>query len=304
MAEIAHCHPAEARPHETPADAPVDWLVPDWPAPAWVHALCTTRAGGVSQGGYASMNLGDHVGDEPHAVSRNREQLAAALQRITPGTRPVFLNQVHGTHCAQLSNASPDGAACDAAIATQPGAACTIMVADCLPILLTDTLGRAVAAAHAGWRGLAGGVLESLFTRFRPLSQEGQAPQAMKNIANIKGIGTGDLLVWLGPCIGPGAFEVGEEVRNAFCAADAGADRHFTPCGDHQYLADLSGLARRRLAALGVSQVYGNDGSDGWCTVRQASRFFSHRRDGSRVSAGDGLAVTGTGRMAACIWLG
>lgn len=304
MAENAHCHPTEAGLHETRTDAPGDWLVPDWPAPARVHALCTTRAGGVSECGYTSMNLGDHVSDQPQAVARNRERLAAALQRITPGARPVFLNQVHGIHCAKLSSASPDGAACDAAVATKSGLACTIMVADCLPVLLTDTSGCAVAAAHAGWRGLAGGVLESVVTGFRALAQEGQALSAINSIATTKNAGVGDLLAWLGPCIGPGAFEVGEEVRNAFCALDAGARLHFIQSSDRKYLADLAGLARRRLAALGISQIYGNDSSDGWCTVRQESRFFSHRRDGTRVGSGDGLSVAGTGRMAACIWLG
>lgn len=249
------------------------------------------------------MNLGDHVGDAPQAVAHNRARLAAALHGITPGTRPVFLNQVHGTDCAQLPQTTPDGTRWDAAVCTAPGAACTIMVADCLPVLFTDTQGRAVGAAHAGWRGLAGGVLEALLTQFVAPRQIDIAQNAMKKIAAQSEIDPGAVLAWLGPCIGPTAFEVGQEVHDAFCAADAGAGRYFTACGHGKFFADLPGLARRRLTALGVFRIYGNDGSDAWCTVRQASRFFSHRRDGRRAGAGDGLGVVGTGRMAACIWL-
>jgi len=268
-----------------------DWLRPRWPAPAHVQALCTTRAGGSSRPPYDTLNLGDHVGDDPRAVQANRAALGAALG----GARPVFLRQVHGTAVAALHAALPDGTVADACVAATPGLACTIMVADCLPILLTDRQGRAVAAAHAGWRGLAGqggvGVIEAVFKDFSALALAGQAPEAMDSIAH-----AADTLAWLGPCIGPRAFEVGAEVRAAFCAHDAAAARHFTDQGGGKYLADLAGLARQRLAALGITSVHGNDGGPDWCTVSRPSRFFSHRRDSA--------ALGGSGRMAACIWLG
>lgn len=256
-----------------------DWLVPDWPAPAGVHTLCTTRAGGVSQGPYESLNLGDHVGDDPAAVAANRGRFADALQ-----ARPVFLQQVHGSRAIELRDDTLDGAEADACWTTQRSLACTIMVADCLPVLLASMDGRAVAAAHAGWRGLAGtgghGVLEAICERFWPAARAVRARDATKTIA------------WLGPCIGPSAFEVGPEVKAAFEAVDPAAFRHFRHHAAGKWLADLQGLARQRLHALGITQVYGNDGSDAWCTVTQRSRFFSHRRD--RVS----------GRFAASIWLG
>lgn len=254
------------------------WLVPDWPAPGGVRALCSTRAGGVSAGPYDSLNLGDHVGDEPAQVQANRQRFASAL-----GARPVYLRQVHGSGVVALAGDTPDGVEADACVTVQPGVACTIMVADCLPVLLASTEGTAVAAAHAGWRGLAGqagqGVLEAVWERFWPLARHGRAQAASKTIA------------WLGPCIGPVAFEVGPEVRDVFAAQDPGAAAHFRPYREGKWLADLPGLARRRLQALGISQVYGNDGSEAWCTVANPSRFFSHRRD--RVS----------GRFAASVWL-
>lgn len=288
MMDSTHCDPDYA---SAPA-AHADWLRPEWPAPTHVHALCTTRAGGCSTGGYSSLNLGTHVGDAPQAVAANRARLVAALQTTKPGARPVFLNQVHGAQSLQLSPEMPDGAVADAAWASAPGLACTILVADCMPVLLTDRLGRRVAAAHAGWRGLAGGVLESVLECFRP-----QALIESSGVAiNSGAIPTHELLAWLGPCIGPSAFEVGDEVRAAFCAADEAAEQHFAAQGGGKFLANLPALARQRLAAQGVTQVYGNDASEAWCTFRQPSRFFSHRRDGA-VSGG-------TGRMAACIWLG
>ena len=182
-----------------------------------------------------------------------------------------------------LDAASADEQVADAAMTQQPGLACTVMVADCLPLLMTDRLGTRVAAVHAGWRGLAGdrglGVLEASCEAFGSDSlATGPAKAA-------------DLMVWLGPCIGPSAFEVGEEVRQLFVAHDPNSARLFLPKAPGKWLADLPGLARQRLSALGVTRVYGNDGSPHWCTVSQSSRFFSHRRD--RVS----------GRMAACIWL-
>lgn len=288
MMDSTHCDPANASAQAVHAD----WLRPDWPAPAHVHALCTTRAGGCSTGAYASMNLGAHVGDAQQAVATNRGHLAAALQTISSGARPVLLDQVHGSHAVQLGREMPDGTVADAAWASAPGLACTIMVADCLPVLFTDRQGRRVAAAHAGWRGLAGGVLEVVVERFGALAHVVPADAAIK----LEAMRASELLAWLGPCIGPKAFEVGEDVRTAFCAADSSAEQHFVSQGVGKFLANLPALARQRLIAQGIQQVYGNDGSDAWCTFSQPSRFYSHRRDGA--------VGGGTGRMAACIWLG
>lgn len=264
---------------------PHDWLVPDWPAPQAVRAVCTTRAGGMSLAPYDRLNLGDHVGDAPAHVAANRRALQEAL-----GARPVFLRQVHGYHVEELGLVTPDGTQADASVTTQRGVACAVMVADCLPVLLTDLAGTAVGAAHAGWRGLAGGsehgngagasgVLEAVYASLR--SQQKQP---------------GEIIAWLGPCIGPDAFEVGEEVRAAFVRHDAAAVAMFQPGRPGKWLANLQGLARQRLAALGVTRVHGNDGSRPWCTVANASRFFSHRRDSG--------ALGGSGRFAACVWLG
>ena len=269
-----------------------DWLRPDWPAPAQVQALCTTRTGGYSRAPFDSLNLGDHVGDDLQAVQANRQRLQAALR----GVRPVFLQQVHGTQVVDLHPGLADGAVADACVSSTPGLACTIMVADCLPLLLTNRQGTVVAAAHAGWRGLAGeggqGVIETVFKTFSAQTLSHQAQAATQSIAS----GVADqTLTWLGPCIGPQAFEVCPEVRDAFCAHDAAAAQHFSEHAPGKFLANLAALARQRLQALGIAQVYGNDGSPGWCTVSQPSRFFSHRRD-SR-------ALGGSGRMAACIWL-
>ena len=249
-----------------------------WALPAGVHAVCTTRVGGVSTPPFDGFNLGDHVRDDPLSVTANR----ALLQAQLGGARPVFLTQVHGVDVAPLNVATPDGTSADACITQTPQVACTIMVADCLPLLLTDDAGQVVAAAHAGWRGLAGqggvGVLERVLASLPSRSETNT-----------------DILAWLGPCIGPQAFEVGEEVRAAFCDADAQADVCFMPHSEGKFLADLAGLARRRLHGMGITRIYGNDSQAAWCTVSQASRFFSHRRD-SRV-------LGQSGRMAACIWL-
>ena len=291
------------------AALPADWLVPKWPAPAGVQALCTTRAGGVSQGPYASMNLGTHVGDDPQAVQTNRARLQSALGQSTPGARPVFLSQVHGTGVTALTASTPDNTEADACVATEAGVVCTIMVADCLPVLLAHTSGAVVGAAHAGWRGLAGqggvGVLESamraLFERFQALALTNKAQAAIENVANntenFEAVARGTL-AWLGPCIGPQAFEVGPEVREAFCAAGPQYSACFVPSPTQQgkWLADLAGLARLRLQAMGVSRIYGNDSSAAWCTVTQSARFFSHRRDTALLG--------GSGRLAACIWRG
>ena len=286
---------------------PTDWLRPDWPAPAHVHALCTTRSPGVSLPPYDGFNLGDHVGDDPAAVQANRSALQQLLAATTPGAQAVFLQQVHGTQVWELDRKAAPGACADASISATAGLACTVMVADCLPVLLTNRQGTAVAAAHAGWRGLAGtggrGVLESVLERFWALTQAQQALTAIKNedrgvdgaMPAAPGVAA-DTLVWLGPCIGLQAFEVGAEVRAAFCTHDTGAEHHFQPSAGGKYHADLAALARRRLQALGlgITQVYGNDSSADWCTVGNPSRFFSHRRDSA--------ALGGSGRFAVCIW--
>lgn len=246
-------------------------IIPDWPAPANVRALQTTRAGGVSVGAYATLNLGDHVGDDPVVVARNR-----ALLRSTLPAEPVWLKQVHGNIVADADHAVGVPEA-DAVLARQPGKVCAVMTADCLPLLVCDEAGTVVAAAHAGWRGLAGGVVEATVTAM--------------NVAPER------LLVWLGPAIGPQAFEVGEEVRQAFMAHDPAAAKAFalssalstqgSGLGTRKWLADIFLLARQRLALLGVQRVYGG----GLCTYTDAERFYSYRRD--RV----------TGRMASLIWL-
>lgn len=264
-----------------------DWIVPDWPVPARVRAVCTTRAGGASRAPFDSLNLGDHVGDDPAAVALNRRTLKQAI-----AARPVFLQQVHGRGVATLDARTPDATVADACVTAAPGVACTVMVADCLPVLLAHRDGSRVAAAHAGWRGLAGvggnGVLESVLESFWHFPSVERSGVAIKKISN-------EALAWLGPCIGPQAFEVGPEVRDAFCDAEAQAARCFTALGCGKYLADLQGLARQRLNALGVTAIHGNDGSPAWCTFGNRPRYFSHRRDA--------LALGGSGRLAACVWL-
>jgi polyphenol oxidase len=257
-----------------------------------VRAVFTTRAGGVSSPPFGSLNLGDHVRDTPVSVSANRKILHDAL-----GVRPVYLQQVHGTAALAIDGNTPDGAVADAAVSTQPGVACTVMVADCLPVLLTDKAGTVVAAAHAGWRGLQQGVLEQVFAGFieffRPPALAGYARVATNSIADASA--SSATMAWLGPCIGPQAFEVGPEVLEAFVSLDPAARAMFRPGAQGKWLADLAGLARLRLRALGITHIYGNDGSAAWCTVSNPSRFFSHRRDS--------VALGGSGRMAACIWL-
>ena len=263
----------------SPIASDTAWLQPDWPAPAGVGALCTTRNGGHSAPPYNSLNLGSHVGDKAADVLRNRTQLQ---ERLAPA-RPVYLNQVHGTELVELVQDSPDGLAADGVYTRERGVACSIMVADCLPVLLCDTRGRMVGAVHAGWRGLAGaggvGVLEEIHQRFM------QEAPVQPNDSAI------EVIAWLGPCIGPRAFEVGPDVVQAFVQDCPDAEQHFLPQTKGKYLANLQGLARQKLAALGVIQVFGNDGADMWCTASNRSQFFSHRRD--RIS----------GRQLACIWL-
>jgi polyphenol oxidase len=241
---------------------PPGWIQPDWPAPACVRALVTTRSGGVSIGPYAGLNLGAHVGDSAEAVEANRRLLAAYLP-----ARPVWLEQVHGIEVVRAEGVSGSAVA-DAAFTTQAGVVCTVMTADCLPVLLCDEAGSVVAAAHAGWRGLLGGVLE------RTVEALGVPPAT--------------LMAWLGPAIGPAAFEVGDEVREAFCSADDCAVGAFVAGNQAgKWLADLYALARQRLKAVGVGRVYG--GTE--CTVTDAARFYSYRRDGV------------TGRFASLVWL-
>lgn len=253
-----------------------DWLIAQWPAPSRVRAVCSTRAGGHSSGPYASLNLGAHVGDDPGKVAANRAEFTRCL-----GARALFLDQVHGLEVANLDAGNTDALQADAARTTTLGLACTIMVADCLPVLFCDTQGRQVAAAHAGWRGMAGangsGILERTCLSMSTCTQAPVAPA--------------DVMVWLGPCIGPKVFEVGAEVLDQFVANDPQAAQHFKPHGSGKWLADLAGLARLRLQAIGVQQIFGNDSSDAWCTVSNPQRYFSYRRD--RVC----------GRFAASIWL-
>jgi len=234
-----------------------------------VRALCTTRAGGVSQPPWDSLNLGLHVCDDPKAVQTNRMLLQ---QMLGENVRPVYLQQIHGTTVQALDKNTPDGLPGDASTTTHAGIACTVMMADCLPVLFTNCKGTRVAAGHAGWRGLANGVLEATLTCFD------DAPD--------------DILAWLGPCIGPHAFTVGADVHAAFCNAMPAAAAHFQP--SEKWQADLAALARLRLHAAGVTRLCGNDSTPAWCTVDNPSRFFSHRRDAALLGS--------SGRMAACIW--
>jgi hypothetical protein len=238
-----------------------DWIIPDWPAPAGVRALVTTRAGGVSAGPYASFDLATHVGDDPAAVAENRRRLRALLP-----AEPLWLNQVHGV-CVVDAATAHAGAEADAAFARGKGTVCAVLTADCLPLLLCNDVGTVVAVAHAGWRGLAAGVIEAVV-------RATNEPPAR-------------LLAWLGPAIGPQSFEVGAEVRAAFVAHAPAAAAAFAAKENGKWLADLYRLAEQRLNALGVARVFGG----GFCTFNEADRFYSFRRDKA------------TGRMASLIWL-
>lgn len=238
-----------------------DWITPDWPAPARVSALVTTRAGGVSMAPYAGLNLGDHVGDDPARVARNRAILRASLP-----AEPVWLRQVHGIAVLDADSGVAASEA-DASVARQTGSVCAILTADCLPVLFCDRDGSVVAAAHAGWRGLLGGMLEATVAAM-------QLPPDR-------------IMAWLGPAIGAQAFEVGAEVRDAFVNAQAQAGAAFVARMGNKWLADIYALARLRLQRIGVDQVYGG----GACTYSEAERFYSYRREGA------------TGRMASLVWL-
>ncbi len=250
-------------------------IVPEWPVPPQVRAAFTLRSGGVSAAPYDSLNVGAHVGDVPAAVQENRRRLREALALPS---EPAWLEQVHGTGVVAIDALDPragtpavDEAArpptADAVTTHHSGPVCVIQVADCMPVLFAARDGSAVGAAHAGWRGLAGGVLQATVKSLR-------VPPAQ-------------LVAWLGPTIGQSNFEVGEDVRAAFTAEDAGAVSAFAPNMRGRWQCDLYALARRRLAMLGVENVFGG----GWCTYADPTRFFSFRRDGR------------CGRMAALIWL-
>jgi len=241
----------------------VAWLTPQWPAPAVVHALSTERGGGGSAAPYVSLNLASHVGDAAAAVAENRRRLRIAAELPA---EPSWLTQIHGTRIADLDVVGPAGPA-DGALTRRHGRVCAILTADCLPVLFAEDSGAAIAAAHAGWRGLAGGVLEATV---RALAV---APPT--------------LLVWLGPAIGPKHFEIGPEVRDELLRGDPGAHAAFEVNARGRYLADLSALARRRLERLGIERIYGG----GECTYTDGDRYFSYRRDGE------------TGRQATLIWL-
>ena len=248
------------------------FITPDWPAPAGVRAATTTRQGGVSQPPFDSFNLGGHVGDAPAAVAANRQQLRESLS--LPG-EPYWLNQIHGTAVANLdggpdplSKALPEA---DASITTTPNTVCAVLTADCLPVLFCDQAGTQVAAAHSGWRGLAAGVLEATVASFAAPAEQ--------------------IMVWFGPAIGPQTFEVGDEVRQAFVEFDPAAAEAFVAVqpetSEKKWLADVYQLARQRLAAVGVKNIYGG----GRCTFTEADDFYSFRRDGK------------TGRVGSLVWV-
>ena len=251
-------------------------LTPEWSAPPGVRALFTLREGGVSRGPWGGavsseggLNLGAACGDDPAAVATNRARLARAVPSL-----PHWMQQVHGTAVHEVRTSGRAGATppiADAEVTDVPGLVCAVLVADCLPVLLADKRGRAVGAAHAGWRGLAGGVIESCAARLRALLGEPDAP----------------LVAWLGPCIGPAAFEVGADVLAAMQARLPHADAAFVPRGSGKYLADLPMLARQALASCSIDDVCRGTA----CTFSDAGRYYSYRRDGP------------TGRHAALIWI-
>ena len=241
--------------------APHDWIVPDWPSAPRVGALVTTRTGGVSRGSFATLNLGTRVGDDPAAVEHNREILRSRLP-----ADPVWLQQVHGTDVVDAESAGALPRA-DGAVARTRHFVCAVLTADCVPVLLADRDGAAVGVAHAGWRGLASGVIEATLARMAVPAK--------------------DVIAWLGPGIGPRAYEVGRDVYDAFMVRDPGAAAAFEPHRDGTFRADLFALARRRLDAAGVGASFGG----GLCTYTDAARFYSYRREKA------------TGRFASVIWI-
>lgn len=243
--------------------APLSFIEPDWPAPSQVKALSTTRLGGISHAPYDSLNLGLHVNDDENAVLANREKLA---QQAKLPSAPLWLQQVHGTRVIE-ANDWLAGVEADASYSKQPEQVCTVLTADCLPVLFSNADGSQVAAAHAGWRGLLNGVLENTVSQF----------SCRKDA----------IMAWLGPAIGPQQFEVGVEVYDAFVSRSAEAEKAFHPHGTDHFFADIYLLTRQRLNQLGIESVFGGQ----HCTVSEANRFFSYRRDGD------------TGRMASLIWI-
>lgn len=238
------------------------FLTADWPAPANVKTLITTRQGGVSEGVFHSLNVGAHVGDNPEHVARNREIVQAQI-----GVPVAYLNQIHSSKVVNTADALANLTDADASVDTTGQAACASMTADCLPVLFCDKAGTVVSAAHAGWRGLAGGVLE--------------------NTVREMAVDPLEIMAYLGPAIGPEAFEVGQDVFDAFTAQMPGAERAFEAIGDGKYLADIYALARMVLQREGVSMIFGGH----HCTVLERDTFFSYRRDGQ------------TGRMVSVVWL-
>ena len=238
-------------------------IVPEWAIPEGVAACSSTRVGGVSEGAWNSLNLGAHCGDNPEHVNENRQRVFAAGNFPSD---PVWLEQVHGKEVLKLTGGSYASKRADASYSNTPGTVCAVMTADCLPVLFCNRAGTEVAAAHAGWRGLCEGVLEETVACFADRPE--------------------NITAWLGPAIGPRAFEVGPEVREAFIAKDAQAASAFHTTGE-KYLADIYQLARQRLMNVGITQIAGGDR----CTVTEKDDFFSWRRDKT------------TGRMASFIWL-
>lgn len=240
-----------------------DWILPSWPAPPRVQAVSTTRIGGFSEPPYEGLNLADHVGDDPETVRSNRQWLKRTLGLPA---EPVWLRQVHGARMVPAETAKADAKA-DGSFTFHAAVVCAVLTADCLPLLLCDRDGSRVAAAHVGWRGLKAGIIEAAVDALDKAGAE--------------------LMAWLGPAIGPNAFEVGDEVRQTFIDHEQRAAAAFRPTPSGRWLADVFALARQRLASRGVEAVYGGDR----CTLSEAQRFYSYRRDGT------------TGRMASLIWL-
>jgi YfiH family protein len=252
--------------HVKTDDIKKQWLIPEWPAPHWVRACATTRLGGVSSAPFQSMNLSDYVQDAPSSVRENRKILTDVLGLPA---QPKWLKQIHGTRIVEADRVgtltTPPEA--DGSFTSYPDVVCTVLTADCLPILLCDQCGTHIAAVHAGWRGLAAGVLETAVAALQKPAEH--------------------LLAWLGPAIGPQAFEVGDEVVRAFVEFDEQAQAAFLPNDSGRWMANLYLLARQRLTRLGVERIYGGK----WCTFSEPDRFYSYRRENK------------TGRMASLIWL-
>lgn len=244
-------------------DKTLQWLHPDWPAPANVRAVCTTRLGGVSVGAYASLNLGTHVGDDPKNVAENRSRLRTSL--ALPAD-PLWMKQVHGTGVVDAATMAVDIEA-DGAYANRGHVVCAVLTADCLPIFICNRQGTEIGLLHAGWRGLAAGIVEAGLRRFRSPADE--------------------LMAWFGPAIGALAYEVGDDVRDVFVAHDTRAAAAFTAGKPGKWYMDIYGLTRARLTACGVRSIHGGE----YCTATQSDLFFSYRRDGV------------TGRTASLIWL-